>query len=124
VSFRSIGSVLADVIAEAELRSRAPSTAANEGGGPSDREGGRRAALPSEEVAPAMEEKVRGRTPAVQSQERGARLGESPRSNVPALVLVSVNDRCTAPPTNRSRPTPAVHLSVVLVNGHVRTVPM
>jgi hypothetical protein len=94
MSFKSIGELCRDVIAEAELAARASKSRKNLGSAPLWEEGESEAPLPSLEVAPANRVKGRGAKPR-QVQNRGvarAREEDDTRSVVPpALVLVVDN---------------------------------
>jgi hypothetical protein len=94
MSFKSIGELCRDVIAEAELAARASKSRKNLGSAPLWEEGESEAPLPSLEVAPANRVKGRGAKPR-QVQNRGwarSREGDDARTvNAPALVLVVDN---------------------------------
>lgn len=129
MAFNSIGTLAGDVLLKVEdKRAAALNRAAQiKGGGRSAGRGSDQPpALFVDAPTPSgSNEKVRGRAPAVgreghpsqdETSLRGVRRGR--------LVLISSRDRCTAPPTNRSRPTPAVHLSLVLNERGHRISPM
>jgi hypothetical protein len=106
MSFKSIGELCRDVIAEAELAARASKSRKNLGSAPLWEEGESEAPLPSLEVAPANRVKGRGAKPR-QVQNRGwarSREGDDARTvNAPALVLIW---------SNRGEPTHAAHEGV------------
>lgn len=123
MSFRQIGELCRDVIAEAELRSRAPSTAAK--GGRLTPGGQHQPALPSEEVAPAKLNKKDGRrAPASQGRDGQARRGKNeaaPRKVSPAYLRL-VSNSCE--PTRNAAlsvypPTRRVGSHLVLVVDNV-----
>jgi hypothetical protein len=126
MSFKSIGELCRDVIAEAELAARASKSRKNLGSAPLWEEGESEAPLPSLEVAPANRVKGRGAMPR-QVQNRGwarSREGDDARTvNAPVLVLVVDNGWRRDYRRPKGFPSPALRHPLSVVGGHQRTIP-
>src|SRR5215207_8912001 len=112
MSFKSIGQLAGVVLKEAELAARGHNV------GRELKSGGRSAGRRSDQPPTLY---VDASTPSGSNGNDGATIPAkgvlgtqcepSPARGRPVLLVVQGNrEGCTAPPTNRSRPTPAVHL--------------